>query len=188
MLLSILRVFVALVPISEIALNLLRRSKPSSSEARDRGSMRLIWIAITFGIAGAIMAQWVPSANMLAPVRFLRLLALFLIIAGLIVRWVAILTLGRLFTVDVAIHEDHPVVETGLYRFVRHPAYAGTLITFLGLGIFFENWLSFFVLIIPVTLAVFNRIVKEEQALRTALGAPYTEYCTRTKRLIPGIL
>ena len=39
----------------------------------------------------------------------------------LAVRWTAILTLGRFFTVDVAIYSDHSVVRTGLYRLVRHP-------------------------------------------------------------------
>ncbi len=118
----------------------------------------------------------------------IRLLALGLLIGGLALRWTAILTLGRLFTVDVAIHSDHVIVQEGLYRLVRHPSYTGLLVAFLGLGVFFSNWLSIFGLLIPVTIAVLNRVAKEEQALLTSHGSEYAAYCARTKRFIPGLL
>lgn len=184
----VLWVVVALFPISEIALAALKRSKRGSAEARDQGSMRVLWIAITLGVGSAIAAQWVISARLHAPAHTVRLLALVLILAGLAVRWAAILTLGRLFTVDVAIQPNHSVVQTGPYRFVRHPSYSGLLLAFLGLGVFFGNWLSLVVLLVPILLAVISRVVNEERALLAALGAPYAEYCSRTKRLIPGVL
>jgi len=58
----------------------------------------------------------------------------------------------------------------------------------LGLGVYSASWLSLVVLLVPITAAVVNRIVKEEAVLLAALGAPYAEYCARTKRLIPGLL
>jgi protein-S-isoprenylcysteine O-methyltransferase Ste14 len=118
----------------------------------------------------------------------IRLVALGLLVGGLALRWVAILTLGRLFTVDVAIHSDHVVVQTGLYRVLRHPSYTGLLLAFLGLGVSFANWLSILGLLIPITLAVLNRVAKEEQALLSSLGSDYAAYCARTKRFIPGLL
>jgi protein-S-isoprenylcysteine O-methyltransferase len=181
-----LLVVVALFPISEIALAVFKRSHPASSSAEDRGSMGALWIAITVGVGFALAAEWVPSARMHAPGHIMRLLALVLMLAGLAIRWLAILTLGRLFTVDVAIQTNHRVVQAGPYRFVRHPSYSGLLLAFLGLGVFFGNWLSLLVLLVPITVAV--RVTKEERALHAALGASYAEYCSRTKRLIPGIL
>jgi protein-S-isoprenylcysteine O-methyltransferase Ste14 len=121
-------------------------------------------------------------------VGILRLLALVLMAGGLTIRWSAILTLGRFFTVDVAIQPQQPVIQTGPYRFVRHPSYAGLLFSFVGLGVYFGSWLSLVVLLVPITAAVVNRILKEEAALLVALGAPYAEYCARTKRLIPGLV
>jgi protein-S-isoprenylcysteine O-methyltransferase len=118
----------------------------------------------------------------------IRLLALGLLLGGLALRWTAILTLGRFFTVDVAIHAGHVVVQTGLYRSVRHPSYTGLLVAFLGLGVFYANWLSILALLVPISLAVLNRVVKEERALLTSLGAEYAAYCVRTKRFIPGLL
>jgi protein-S-isoprenylcysteine O-methyltransferase len=80
------------------------------------------------------------------------------------------------------------VIAAGPYRYVRHPSYAGLLLAFLGLGVFFGNWLSLGVLMIPITLAVIHRIRLEESMLVSALGPAYNAYCARTKRLIPGVL
>jgi protein-S-isoprenylcysteine O-methyltransferase Ste14 len=115
------------------------------------------------------------------------ILGIVLIIAGLAVRWTAILTLRKYFTVDVAIINDHKVVMTGLYKHVRHPAYLGSLLSFLGLAISFSNWLAALVMFVPITGAFLYRIKVEEKALDAFLGDAYRQYCSSTKRLIPGI-
>jgi protein-S-isoprenylcysteine O-methyltransferase Ste14 len=184
----ILWVVVALFPISEVALAFVKRSGGRAAQSEDRGSMALLWLSIAFGLGLAIAAQWIPSTRVPGPPHMIRILALGLSLGGLALRWAAILTLGRLFTVDVAIHAGHVVIQAGLYRLVRHPSYTGLLVAFLGLGVFFANWLSILGLLIPITLAVLNRVVKEEHALLTSLGAEYAAYCARTKRFIPGLL
>ena len=115
------------------------------------------------------------------------MLGMVLIVAGLAVRWVAILTLRKYFTVDVAISSDHKVVMTGLYRYVRHPAYLGSLLSFLGLAISFSNWLSAVVIFFPITGAFIYRIKVEEEALEAFFGDAYRQYCSSTRRLIPGV-
>jgi protein-S-isoprenylcysteine O-methyltransferase Ste14 len=112
---------------------------------------------------------------------------LVLIVVGLVVRWTAIITLRKYFTVDVSIVSDHKLVITGIYRFVRHPAYAGSLLSFLGLGIVLSNWLSLLVVFIPITVVFIYRINVEEKALLAFFGDQYAHYCARTKRLIPKI-
>jgi protein-S-isoprenylcysteine O-methyltransferase Ste14 len=178
---------VILFPVSEIVLALLKRASSRVANVQDRGSMRLLWLVIATSVCLAIAFQWVPAARLHLSAVFLQALALGLMIAGLAVRWVSIFTLGRFFTVDVAIHNGHTLVEVGLYRHLRHPSYSGLLLAFLGLGVMFANWLSFIAIVVPITLAVLNRIAKEESALRDALGASYVAYCSRTKRLVPGL-
>jgi protein-S-isoprenylcysteine O-methyltransferase Ste14 len=112
---------------------------------------------------------------------------LALTVSGLALRWTAILTLGRLFTPTVAVHPGQPVVRSGVYRRVRHPAYSGLLLAFLGLGLAFSNWLSLAVLFIPILAALLYRMRIEENALVELLGREYADYCEVTRRLIPGI-
>ena len=69
----------------------------------------------------------------------------------------------------------------------RHPSYTGLMIAFLGLGVFFGNWLSIVGLLLPITLGVVNRVVKEERTLLDSLGPAYASYCARTKRFLPWL-
>lgn len=184
---AVLFIVVLFLPVSEILLAVFKRARAGAAQIEDRGSMRLLWCVIAVSVGAAIACEWVPSARLALPSWLYYALALGLILTGLSIRWISILTLGRFFTVNVAIHADQRVVETGVYRHVRHPSYAGLLLAFLGLGISFANWLSLLVLLGPVTLAVVNRIRKEEQALLHALGPAYAAYSARTKRLVPGL-
>jgi protein-S-isoprenylcysteine O-methyltransferase len=106
---------------------------------------------------------------------------------GTILRWWSIVHLGRFFSVDVAIASDHKVVETGPYRFVRHPSYTGLLLQCAGLGIVLRTTLSLLVIIVPTFLVLFHRIRVEEKALLANFGKDYEAYTRRTKRLLPGV-
>lgn len=188
MLTTLIWVVVVGFPVSEILLAVFKRAKADAATVEDRGSMRLLWVVISLSVVAATVLQGVRVGRVHIPATLLQWLGLSLILAGLGVRWVSILTLGRLFTVNVAIHTDHALVEKGLYRHIRHPSYAGLLLAFLGLGVFFANWLSILVIIVPITLAILNRIRREEAALLAAFGDSYAIYCRRTKRILPGLL
>jgi protein-S-isoprenylcysteine O-methyltransferase len=183
----VLAAIVVLFPVSEGALAIVKRSRGRTAQSEDRGSMRILWLGVAFGVGLAIAAQWIPSARLPGPRNMIRILALVLLLGGLALRWAAILTLGRFFTTDIAVHEGHSVITAGPYRYVRHPSYAGLLLAFLGLGVFFGNWLSLVVLLIPIAFVVIHRIRIEESVLANALGPAYAVYCARTKRLIPGV-
>lgn len=182
-----LLVLVALFPISEIALAVAKRSRGGQAESDDRGSMRWLWFSILVGVALAFAAQRISWGQIGVPRSTSAAIALVVMAAGLAIRWIAIVTLGRFFTVDVAIHVDHAVVQSGLYRYVRHPSYTGLLVAFLGFGVWFSNWMSLLVLLGPITLGVLNRVRREEQALLGSLGAAYESYCARTRRFVPGL-
>jgi protein-S-isoprenylcysteine O-methyltransferase Ste14 len=121
------------------------------------------------------------------PEPWLLGVSLLLLVIGLVIRWTAIFTLGRFFTTRVAIHDDHRLVRTGLFRLVRHPSYTGLLLLFLGMALSFGNWLSFFVIVVPFLAALLYRIQVEESSLVEVLGQEYVDYRRSTKRLLPGI-
>ena len=109
------------------------------------------------------------------------------ILAGLAIRWIAIYSLRKYFTIDVSIRSDHKIVDTGIYKYVRHPSYSGSLLSFLGLGITTLNWISGIIIVVPIMIAFIYRINIEEQVLTTFFGDQYKQYCAATKRLIPKI-
>lgn len=149
--------------------------------------MEVLWFTIAVSIAAAVLLSGYRSERFGIGAVPRTSTALLLLGGGLALRWWAIGTLGRLFTVNVAVFEDHHLVANGPYRFVRHPSYTGMLLAFLGLGVFFGSWLSLAALIVPIGLASAYRIHVEEAMLFKAFGGNYSAYCARTKRLVPGV-
>ena len=172
---------------SEIALAFSRRSRGPGSGSLDRASLRALWIVISLSATAAMMLAGRPWSGFGSLAPGWEIAGLGVIVAGLALRWWAILTLGRAFTVDVAIASGQRVIEHGPYRFVRHPAYTGILVSFAGLGLLLRHWSSLLVLLVPITAALLYRIGVEERALEAGLGEPYTRYMRRTRRLLPFI-
>ena len=172
---------------SEVLLTLTRRSRSRTGTKQDRSTLGVIWIVIMVSIAaGVFVAQRWPAA-VLPYGQMFASVGVFLFGAGLILRWWAIITLGRFFTVDVVIEKDHEVVERGPFRLVRHPSYSGVLLAFVGFALTLRNWAALLIVLVPIFAAFIRRMNVEEEALSRALGARYIEYMRRTKRLVPFI-
>ena len=173
--------------LSEVVLIVSARWNRRDALPRDRGSRTLFWCVIGASIAAATALQAVSGAQIAVPEPWLLGVSLLLLVAGLVIRWTAILSLGRFFSTSVAIQQDHQLVRTGLYRRVRHPSYSGLLLLVIGLGLSYGNWLSLAVIVVPFLAALLYRIQVEESSLVKALGQDYVDYCQSTKRLLPGI-
>jgi protein-S-isoprenylcysteine O-methyltransferase len=106
-------------------------------------------------------------------------------LAGIAFRWYSMSILGRFFTFDVAVQSGQTVVDAGPYHYIRHPSYAGALITLVGLGLALGNWAGLFALVACMGIAYAYRISVEEAALVAALGEPYKQYARRTRRIVP---
>jgi protein-S-isoprenylcysteine O-methyltransferase Ste14 len=167
---------------------LKQTAKASRKEAsvQDRGSMGILiglqWVglALNFLLAGLFPAAAIPWYR-----TALFSIGVILILLGVALRWYAIWTLGRYFTRDVAVSADQQVVQTGPYRSIRHPAYSGTFLTMLGVGLAMTNWASLVTLLICVLIGHMYRVSVEEKALIQTIGQPYVEYMHRTRLFIP---
>jgi protein-S-isoprenylcysteine O-methyltransferase len=172
--------------ISELGLLVSRRSR-ARGNSEDKGSLFLLWITIIGSMIAAGFGSAFVRATDSGLLTRLVPLGIALFVLGLVLRWYAIVYLGRFFTVDVAIASDHRIIDTGPYRLMRHPSYTGLLLAFLGLGICFRNWLGLLFAIVPTTTLLLWRIRIEEAALTRALGDAYLNYSARTRRLIPFV-
>jgi protein-S-isoprenylcysteine O-methyltransferase Ste14 len=110
-----------------------------------------------------------------------------MIIVGLIIRLTAIMTLKQHFTYTVTKIENHELIESGLYKSIRHPGYLGQMIIFIGTSVSLSNWLSVLSMIIPVVFGFIYRIRVEERFMIEQMGEKYMDYQRRTKKLIPTI-
>jgi len=110
-----------------------------------------------------------------------------LIVVGLIIRINSILTLKQHFTYTVTKIENHELIETGIYKSIRHPGYLGQIIIFIGISTSLSNWLSIVFMIVPVLIGYIYRIKTEERFMTEQMGQKYIDYQKRTKRLIPMI-
>jgi len=112
---------------------------------------------------------------------------LWIVWAGISVRWWSFRTLGRYFTLDIMISADQPVITAGPYHFVRHPSYAGLLLVFGGIGVMYANWLSLVAMVLLPLIGPMDRIHVEEAALSATLGDAYRSYAANHKRIIPFV-
>jgi protein-S-isoprenylcysteine O-methyltransferase Ste14 len=172
---------------SEIALSIALRSRGNLAPGADRSSLRVLWITITCSIAAAGFLGGLSAGRLPGSERAWAIAGLTLMVLGIAIRWAAILTLRRAFTVDVAIASGQTIVERGLYRVIRHPSYAGSLVSCLGLGMIFDSALSIAVIMVPITIAFLYRIRVEEAALHAAFGEAYARYVRRSRRLVPFV-
>lgn len=110
-----------------------------------------------------------------------------LFVFGISLRWVAIISLKRAFTVKVTILKNHKLKSDGVYRWVRHPSYTGMYIYALGLGFALHNIISISILLFSVWLTTHNRIPVEESVLEGHFGQAYRDYKAKTWKLFPLI-
>ncbi len=89
-------------------------------------------------------------------------------------------------TVRIQTERGHRVIDSGPYRFVRHPGYLGFFGWMLSVPLFLGSWWAF----VPAVLstgAIVLRTALEDRVLRRELPG-YEEYASRVRyRLIPGV-
>jgi protein-S-isoprenylcysteine O-methyltransferase Ste14 len=137
--------------------------------------------------AGLLIAIHFPSLRFGANTWATFALAIAIAWLGIGLRVWAVWSLGRFFQREVMIQAGHVVWRGGPYRWLRHPAYAGSLLTYFGFGLAFDSWVSAFVVVAILVFAFAQRIRVEEAELSRALGEPYRAYARETARLVPGV-
>ena len=157
-------------------------------ESADRGTKRILVWSVAIGLTACLLiAINVPSLRFGANTWTTLVLGLAIAWLGVLLRVWAVWSLGRFFQRDVMIQKDHVVWRGGPYRLLRHPAYAGTLISYLGFGLAVGSWVGALVFVAVVAAGYIPRIRVEEAELTRALGDSYRDYARTTARLVPGL-
>ncbi len=159
----------------------------SPGEQEDRGNR---WVLVAFSLI-ALVNAWLPAYT--DRINFwtldgdaVRWLGIFLYAAGGALRLWPVFVLGRRFSGLVAIQPGHTLETHSVYSVIRNPSYLGLLICMLGWVLAFRAGVGL-VLVALMAPPLLARIRAEERLLRAHFGCEYEAYCTRTRRLIPGI-
>lgn len=165
-----------------------RSTSKAPIPAEDRGSLNVILIGFSLAMLAAFL---VPRASPWAALPGNHFawfyLGLASLIAGSLLRRHCFRTLGRFFKGTVEVAADHRVIDTGAYRWVRHPSYSAAFLIVLGVAISQGNWLGAVVSLLIAFPAYNYRALVEEQALLASLGDPYAQFLASRKRFIPFI-
>ncbi|MEX2692138.1 protein-S-isoprenylcysteine O-methyltransferase [Rhizobium mongolense] len=93
--------------------------------------------------------------------------------------------LGRNWSITLEIRDQHQLICSGPYAFVRHPMYTSFLLMGLGQAFLLSNWIVGLAGLIGFAILFFLRVDKEERMMLEIFGAQYRAYMDRTKRIIP---
>jgi len=166
----------------------LRSRMNHGGTRRDRGSIFVVIATSLAGVGAAfVIAEHVHSTAVNVARWPIFVVGLIVVLAGVALRQWSVLSLGRFFTVQVQVREGQTVVDTGPYRYVRHPSYSAIIMSFAGIGVALENWLALLGILVIPTIGLAVRIRVEERALLEALGEPYRQFSASRARLIPKV-
>jgi protein-S-isoprenylcysteine O-methyltransferase Ste14 len=173
--------------VGEILLALFTTTREGTGKVQDRGSQIILWVVCIGSLKVEDWLHRVFPVDMPGSYSWLRPMAFSILLLGLGIRFVAIATLGRAFSANVATRVGQKLQRSGLYSLIRHPSYLGLELILFALALHSRTWACFVVALVPPTLALLYRINVEEAALHLEFGADYEDYCRSTKRLIPGL-
>ncbi len=111
---------------------------------------------------------------------------LVLVIAGVSFACWARYTLGRNWSIAAQLKHEHELIQSGPYRFVRHPIYSGLLLAFLGTTVMIGEWRALLAFAI-ILISFLYKFRVEERLLRMHFGDAYLQYASRTKALVPVV-
>jgi protein-S-isoprenylcysteine O-methyltransferase Ste14 len=135
-------------------------------------------------IVAGLDARFGPSAQFSIE---LKIFAILMMLVGYVIGTYALIA-NRFFSGMVRIQAErgHHVIYTGSYRWVRHPGYAGSLLTYPVIPLLLDSWWAFIPAIITIVIIIL-RTKLEDQVLQEKLDG-YREYAQRVRyRLIPGV-
>lgn len=130
--------------------------------------------------------DFVKIQEMTYRLSLVNVVGLGLFSMGVSIRLVARRALGKYFSSGLKTTQKHELIKHGIYKYIRHPAYLGSLLLSPGVPLIFSS-LYGFLLILGIIPCFLYRIRIEESMLIEKFGNEYREYMKETKKIIPFI-
>lgn len=169
--------------------NVQLRERDSGGAARLlRWPVMLIQTVIFVAIG---IALWRPLSTTLSPTQLIIVLGIGSLLyfpCTFLYLW-GYRTLGRMFGISsgfgATLYQDHKLIQSGPYRFVRHPMYLAVILAAFGALLIFRTWAI--VLFAPLSLGVILRAKQEESLLAEEFGEEWDVYKSKVNAWIPKL-
>src|SRR5207302_1455726 len=106
-------------------------------------------------------------------------------VTALVLVWSAVPALGNQWRIQAGVYEDHVLIQTGPYRFVRHPIYAAMLLLLLAIGFLRASPMAFSVAVVIMIIGTEVRVRAEDRLLAERFGQVFTDYRARVHAYVP---
>jgi len=163
-----------------------------SGRTEKRAATREMWIYRIVIFAGAILiAPWTAQVFGERPAWQVGSYGAYafvgVMLTGLALTWWARIHLGRLWSSAITRKEEHRLVETGPYEYVRHPIYTGLIIALLATAASEATPVAALGAVL-IALGLWLKARTEERFLLTELGPDaYESYRRRVPMLVPFV-
>ena len=175
----------------------LRKGQAVSLLPERNGRKFPFWAQVGLVILGLVICAgmfyflWIPLFSLSLKTSFLLdVIGLSLYLAGCVFMLWARRTLGKMWGIStsqqVKLHDNHQIIQSGPYAFVRNPMYFGWWVAMFGLVLLYPVWMVL-LMFLSLMMAFIGRARREDRALAERFGEAWTEYKKRTKFLIPFI-
>ena len=175
----------------------LRKGQAVSLLPERGGRKYPLWMQIALMVVGLLICiplfyyGWVPLFKIAGNTKtILKVVGLIIYLAGFGFTLWARRTLGKYWGVstslDVKLFDEHQLIQSGPYAFVRHPMYFGAWTFMFGLLLLYPTW-TILILLVSMLTAFSGRARREEVALAERFGDSWVEYKQRTWFIIPLI-
>lgn len=165
------------------------RTSPTSRVVREEKQDLSFWLILP-GFLGVFFApplEWLYRPEGFARPSWLQVAGMALILAASLLRIWARVHIRGFYTGHVEIRADHRLIQSGPYRFVRHPGYLGYVLIGLGVAISYSSWIGLASLLVLLLPGLAYRMGVEERLLTEQFGDAYIHYKNQSKQLIPWI-
>lgn len=111
-----------------------------------------------------------------------------MVIMGFVMMAIQLLTFtkfGQIMTPNPVPPEGYKLVQSGFYKYIRHPTYFAALFTLLGVVVYYHSVTGFVVWLFGVSFILWK--IKFEERNLLEKFPEYVEYQSKTKKLIPFI-
>ena len=105
---------------------------------------------------------------------------------GIAIEALARVTLGRYYSYRIRVVSGQPLIQRGIYRHIRHPAYLGTMLGCVATPLVFHSIYGFALMLLLIPCLLY-RIPMEEALLAAFFGEDYKAYVAHTWKLVPHV-